>query len=281
MTAIVTRVFRFLSNLLGREDNAIEFDALDNFRHCIGKGKGEVLGWYAVSFLLTGDKKLCTVAVEILPYNETRDELDTDLGVFALTPPWVAFLTRKILGYCLHKKESSAALLLSCLRAASDSNRAEIEDLIYDYFLMNYLTAIELFENAISKNDPARESVRRLSLKLKSYVDALSVFDICPAFRPTERERRLQHYKQEDFWRNIRKQAEENSVMYSLVHKLTILYGTASISYLYTDGSAAPQRQEIPMASHEHIVEFPRLDVLDRVGLQFAQFRFRLESPPV
>ena len=275
------RVFHFLSKLLGGRDDAIELDALDNFRYRIRREKGEILGWYAVSLLLTGDKNLCTVAAQILPYNESRYGLDVDLGAFALAPPWIAFLTRKILGYCFHEKQSAAALLLSCLRAIPESNRAEIEDLIYDYFLMNYLTAIECFESAVSKDDAARESVNRLSLKLKSYLDTLSKIGKCSAFRPTERERRLQHYHQADFWRNIQKQAEENSVFYSLVHKATILYGTASIAYVYTDDSSAPRRQEIPMASHEHVAEFPRLDVIDRVGLQNAIHRFRSESPPV
>ena len=144
-----------------------------------------------------------------------------------------------------------------------ESNRAEIENLIYEYFLMNYLTAIECFESAVSEDDAARESVNRLSLKLKPYLDTLIKIGKCSAFKPTERERRLQHYHQADFWRNIQKQAEESSVFYSLVHKATILYGTTSIAYVYTDDSSAPRRQEIPMSSHEHVAEFPRLDVID------------------
>ena len=274
------RVFCFLSKLLGGRDDAIEIDALDNFRHRIRKEKGEVLGWYVVSLLLTSDEKLCAVVRHLLPYNETRDGLDIDLGAFALAPPWIAFLTRNILGYCLHEKQSAAALLLSCLRAMPESNRAEVENLIYDYFLLNYLTAIEWFESAVSEDDPARESVNRLSLKLKSYLDTLSKVGKCSAFGPTERERQLQRYRLEDFGRNIQKRAEESSVLSFLVHKATILYGTASIAYLYTDDSTAPRRQEISMASHEHVVELPRLEAIDLVGLSYAIQRFRSEPPP-
>ena len=274
------RVFCFLSKLLGGRDDAIEIDALDNFRHRIRREKGEVLGWYVVSLLLTDDEKLCAVVRHLLPYNETRDGLDIDLGAFALAPPWIAFLTRNILGYCLHEKQSAAALLLSCLRAMPESNRAEVENLIYDYFLLNYLTAIEWFESAVSEDDPARESVNRLSLKLKSYLDTLSKVGKCSAFGPTERERQLQRYRLEDFGRNIQKRAEESSVLSFLVHKATILYGTASIAYLYTDDSTAPRRQEISMASHEHVVELPRLEAIDLVGLSYAIQRFRSEPSP-
>ena len=275
------RVFRLLSKLLGGRDDAIGLEALDNFTHCIRKEKGEVLGWYVISFLLTGDEKLCANVRHLLPYKESRDGLDIDLGVFALTAPWIAYLTRKILGYCLHEKPSTAALLLSCLRAASESNRAEIEDLIYDYFLMNYLNAIECFESAVSENDVARESVNRLSLKLKSYLDTLSEFGKCSAFGPTERERQLQHYHQTDLSRNIQKQVEERSIFYSLVHKSTILYGTASIAYLYAEDSAVPRREEMSMSRYEQFAEIPRLDVIDRVGLQNAIFRFQQQRPPI
>ncbi len=275
------RVFCFLSKLLGDRDDAIELSALDNFTHCIRKEKGEVLGWYVVSLLLTGDKNLCTVVEQILPYNESRDGLDVDLRAFALAPPWIAFLTRKILGFCRHEKQSTAALLLSCLRAMPESNRAEIEDLIYDYFLMNYFTAIECFESAVSEDDSARESVNRLALKLKSYLDTLSKIGKCSAFEPTEREQQLQRYRLADFGRDVQKRAEESSALSFLVHKATILYGTASITYLYTDDSAAPHRQEIRMTSHEHVAELARLYVIDRVGFCVARVRFRLERPPV
>ena len=274
------RVLGFLSNLLGGKDEAIGLDELDNFRERVRNERGEVLGWYAVSFLLTGDDRLCEVAEQVLPYNETRDGLDVDLGPFALTAPWFGFLTRRILGYCLFKKESAAALLLSCLRAAPEPDSAEIEDLIFDHYFMNYLTAIEWFKNAISKDDPARQSVRRLSLKVKSYVDSLSELGTCPAFRPTERERQLQGYRQADFWRTVQKQAEETSVFSLVMHKATILYGTASIAYVYTDSDADPHRQEISMASHEHVAEFPRLDAVDPVGLRYTIHCFRSEPPP-
>ena len=161
-----------------------------------------------------------------------------------------------------------------------ESNRAEIEDLIYDYFLMNYLTAIKCFESAVSEDDTARESVNRLSLKLKSYLNALSKIGKCSAFGPTEREQQLQRYRLEDLGRNIQRRAEKSSVFSFLAHKATILYGTASIVYMYPDDSSAPQRQEMSMASHEHAVELPRLEVIDLVGLSYAIHHFRSEPPP-
>ena len=274
------RVFRFLSNLLSGRDNAIQLDALDNFRYRIQREKGEVLGWYVVSLLLTGDVRLCWAANQLLPHNETRDGLDVDLGLFALDASWASFLARKILGYCLFKKESAAALLLSCIRATPERDLPELEALVHDHFLMNYWTAIDWFESAVSEDDPARNSVSRLAQKLESYVDALSQAGTCSAFRPTARERQLQGYRQADLWRDAQKSAEKSSLVSLVAHKATILYGTASITYLYTGDGADPHRQEISMTSHEHVVEIPRLHALDPVGLDWTMRLFRSESPP-
>ena len=274
------RVLRFLSNLLGRRDDAVELEALGSFLNRIQNETGEVLGWYAVSLLLSGDERLCVVAEKLLPFKETRPGLDINLSPFALDAPWLAYLARKIIGFCLIKKESTAALLLSCLRATPEPDRMKIENLIYDYFLMNYLTGIECFENANSEDDPARKSVRRLSLKLKSYMDSLSRLGTCPAFKPTERERQLQGYRQADFWRNVHKRAEENSLLSLLAHKSTILYGTASIAYVHTGDGDGPHRQEILMESHEHVVEIPRLDAIDPIGLRYIRSLFCSELPP-
>ena len=274
------RVLQFLVNLLNRSDDAIEFDALCDFRHRLGNEQGAVLGWYIVSLLLTGEYRLCTAASHLLPYNETRDGLDIDLTPFSLTSPWVLYLSRKILGYCIVNKESTAALLLSCLRAVSDDDRAELENLVRDRFLMNYLTAVDWFSTALSPNDPAQQSVDRLSLALKSYVDELEQAGNCAAFRPTERERQLEGYRLGDFVRDIQKKAEEGSIFSFVAHKATLLYGTASIAYIYRDGHSEPERQEISLATFEHAAEIPRMEAIDPVGLQYAICRFQSEPPP-
>ena len=274
------RVLAFLIQLLGHSDDAIEITRLSDFRHRLGNEHGAVLGWYIVSLLLTGDFRLCQAASQLLPYNETRDGLDIDLSPFSLTSPWILYLSRKILGYCIVNKESAAALLLSCLRAVPDTERSELEDLVRDRFLMNYLTAMEWFQAAVSSNDPAQKSVQRLSQSMRSYVTELDKAGICSAFRPNERERQLEAYRLGDFVRKVRRKAEEASIFSSILHKSTMLYGTASIAYIYRDDSGHPERQEISLGSFEHAAEIPRLEVMDPVGLHYAISRFRSEPPP-
>ena len=134
------RVLGLLVKLVGRDGNAVDAKSLSNLRHRIANGPGPLLGWYVVSLLLTGNDKLSNAAADLLPYQETRDGLDIDLSTFGLTPVWVLFLARKILGYCVLKKEGAAVLLLSCLRSLAVQDPTEVEDLTLDYFLINYPT---------------------------------------------------------------------------------------------------------------------------------------------
>ena len=276
-----TRVFAFLASLLTQEDDPLDLDILSDFRHQLRDQTGDVLGWYVVSLLLTGEPALCAAAESLLlPYKETRHGLDIDLDTFSLTPPSLLYLTRKILGYCILNKESAAALLLSCLRNVSEQNRAELEELVFFHLCLNYLTAIDWLETAISDDDRAKRSVERIASGVRAYVADLERHGTCAAFRPSDREQRLQGYRRADFQRGVHKKAEQDSVLWSLADKATILYGTSSIAYVYMDAGSKPHRQEVSMRAYEHFFEFPRLDVIDPVGFQYHILLFRSESPP-
>ena len=275
-----TRVFQFLADLLTQEDDPLDLEVLSDFTHQLRDQPGDVLGWYVVSLLLTGGPALCAAAERLLPYKETPPGLDIDLGSFSLTPRALLYLARKILGYCILNKESAAALLLSCLRAVAEQDRADLEELVFHHLCLNYLTAVDWLESTTSDDDRAKQSVDRLSSRLRAYVADLERHGTCAAFRPSDRERRLQGYRRADFQRGVHKKAEQGSLFSALAHKATILYGTSSIAYVYTDTDSEPHRQEVPMRAFEHFFEFPRLDVIDPVGFQWHIRLFRSESPP-
>ena len=274
------RVLKFLSSLLGHRDNAPKISDLKNFAHNLENSHGELLGWYVVSLLLTGDYNLCEAAARLLPSRQAQKELSIDLDEFLLTPNWILFLARKLVSYCLMTKEATAALLLSCLRATPPQNCLEIEQIIFDYFLMNYLDAIDWMDAAVPSTDVARESVDRLSTRVRLYIEDLDRLGKCTAFIPSERERQIQAYRRADFFRNVRKKAETASVFATIAQKSTILYGTSSIVYVYRVPGSEPDRQELSMTTHETYVELPRLNVLDPVGLQYSIRRFQAEPPP-
>ena len=274
------RILRILKALLSHSEDAIDFETLDSFQGELARKPGDLLGWYAVSLLLTGDHRLCLAADQLLPHDKAPDGLDIDLTPFALNDPWLLFLARKILGYLTFKKDSATALLLSCLRAVSNEARKDLDAILRDFWLINFPGAIKLLEANVLPDDPAHESVKSLSTQLESYFEELDQCGICDAFRPSDRARQLQSYQQADFWRNVQKEAEKRSVLSSLIHRSTLLYGTGLISYIYEDEDSDPRRQELPMTSYEHTIEIPRLELLEPVRLRYDIYRFQSEPPP-
>lgn len=273
-------VLRFLKGLLKSRENGVEVAQLRNFRHKLAHGPGELLGWYVVSLLISGDHGLCKSANGLLPDQESDERLDIDLAPFGLGPRWIPFLARKILGYCLLKRESASALLLSCLRGVTDEYRHALEQLILRFLFMNYLHAHEWFEQALTKGDHAKKSIERMSKEVRKYKDELSKLGTCSAFAPSENERRLERHRQVDFWRDVQKEAEQRSTFSTLVNKATILYGSGSIAYVYDSGSQIPRREVIPFESHEFKVEVPSMQFVDPVALEFTLYLLQTEIPP-
>ena len=274
------RMLQLLVSLLTQREGTFDFTSLDSLQHKLRDGCGEILGWYAVSLLLTGRHAVCNVVFGLLPHAGGREGLDVDLRPFSLSPRRVLFLARKILGYCLVKKECAAALLLSCLRIVPEQNRMELEDLVFEHFLINYPSAIDWFRNATSRSDVAKESVGRLATRLDAYLTDLERSGPCIAFAPTETERRLQHYKVGDLFRSAHKQAQQGSALLQLISKANLLYGTEAVVYVQPDRASEPVRHEITMSTFKHEVEFPRLEKLDPVGLQRDLGKFCSERPP-
>lgn len=273
------RVLALIVNMIDRDDDAISLRRLDAFSHKIRNVTGGVLSWYVVSMLLTGKPHVCHAANELLPPNDAAEDLDLDLSVLSLDGREILFLCRKIIGYCISSRSGSAALLLSCMRATPDDFSMEIERTVFDYFLINYPVAIDWFEEHVSTDDPARPMVTRMSNDLQAYLEGIRDCGICKAFRPSERHRRLQDYRQMDMWRRIQRDAYEHSIASFIAHKSTVLYGTGSITYLYIGDKSVPKRQVSSFASHKQEMEIPRLEVLDPVGIDYATRRLQSEAP--
>ena len=276
------RVLALLIKILGREDSddsTVSVARMDAFGHRIREA-GNLLGWYVVSMLLTGEYRACRAAYELLPSDDAPDGLDIDLLQFALDGRAILFLCRKLIGYCLTNRLCSSALLLSCMRAVSEDVSPELEKTVFDYFLVNYPVSMDWFEDRVSVDDPARSAVTRLSKNLSRYLKEIQESGVCEVFCPSERQRTLQYHRQMDMWRTIQREAYERSIASYIAAKSQVLYGSGSVYYLYTGDDSSPRRQVSSFISHRHQMEIPRLEVLDPVSLDYTIRRFQSETPP-
>ena len=77
--------------------------------------------------------------------------------------------------------------------------------------------------------------------------------------------------------RGAQKAAERQSVLFSLVHRSTLLYGKRSLTYIQgDDGSSKPFTMDLH--SFGVSIEWPRRDILDPVGLDYMIRVYRVEK---
>ena len=275
------RILQFLVRLLCPDGGTtFDFSTLNSFGHRMRESRGDILGWYVISLLLTGERELCSAAFELLPYDGVPEGFDIDLSEFSLDGPTVLFLCEKIIGYLLSHRPCASALLLSCFRAISSDHARQLEDTVLTCFLINHPSAIDWFKEHVSSADQAHAMVKRLERRVNSYLKGLGKHGICSAFRPSEREYRYQQYKQLDLMQGIQRDALRGSIVSQIAHQSVVLYGTGTIYYMHTNDESGPHRQEAPFGSFQQTIEIPRLTVFDPVGLDFALSRFRAEPPP-
>lgn len=274
------RVFELVKGLIGREENALAIEQLENFRHRLKEFSGAVIGWYVISLLLTGNHGLCETASRLVPFEGVPEGFDIDLAAFALDPPWVLFLAKKILGYCQINSACISALLRSCLRYVSQEDRPALEDLIFEYFLVNFPGAVKRLQSNLSQADGARASVIRLARRTKKYLESIEIAGHCEAFRPSERESSLQYQREMDRWEYIQREAHRSSLASQIFPTVQLLDGASAIVYTHPGDGKKPVRQEIPLVAHRVSVERPWLESIDPEGWYSALDRFRSEPPP-
>lgn len=274
------RVLALLMGLIGRSESPIDLEKLDNVKHKFRRCSGEVLGWYIIHLFLPGNPRLAHAASTLIPFKGVPEGLDVNLSVFSLDPPWIAYLARKIVGYCRLNSGSAATLLLSCLRAVSQQHRDEVEDLVYDHFLLNFPGAIEQMTAGLGKKDPARASVCRLSKRIDGYLGEIKKIDPCDAFHPSERKLALQFQHQQVQMEAAQREAQKESLFLHIFPVATMLYGTRVISYTQPAGGQEPVRQERELMRHTVQVDLPRMEQIDPVGHHYWINKFRTEKPP-
>ena len=277
-----TRVLQLVQGLLGRGEGAIDIEKLECLRHGFRECSGDVQMWYIVSLLLTGNHGLGKAVTRLVgsARKGVPEGFEIDLAQLSLEAAWIPYLARKILGYCRFNAMHLPSMLLSCLREVSNTHRAEVEDLVFDYFLMNYPGGIENLKAGLNETDPAQASVKRLSDRIATYLDAIGKIPRYEAFAPSERHRGLYAQQQEAMMEAAHRKAQKESLFFNVFPTATMLYGSRIISYTYSAAGNNPVRKERSLSRHSIAVELPRLERIDPVGYHYAMTKFWYEKPP-
>lgn len=276
------RIAGFLEKFLLKQAGAVSVRAFDSFIHKLLNKHKDILGWLTCKWFLKGDYALCNAIAEIVQGGGQDDfELYADMSAMKLTDHERVFVSRKALGYLIITPVAASSFLVSALRSAGDEAAAAISNLLFDPLLINYSgRPRELLETlSNNKEDPAAPHIDPALKRLDRYLESLRSIERLPELEPSERQRRIEMERRLEVFSSAFNKAQESSVLLSLVHKSVVLYGNRTVDYIRADETGKKRRIETQMHAHETSIDWPRLDTIDPVGLNYLILQFRNERP--
>jgi hypothetical protein len=193
-----------------------------------------------------------------------------------LTGNQMIVLCHKAVGYMPLAPIVAASFVVAALKAGDKDAEPEFVRLLLHSLLINFRETVANYLKKIGKADVAYRPVRMALKMYRRYEKCSDIKTPIKELQPSSYQRgvvRQNHYVAN---REIRKQAERQSILFGLVHRSTLLYGRKAITY--ARGADAPPTS-MEMKSMSTHIEMPRLQVIDPVGLDWLLRIFRLSMP--
>lgn len=274
------RGIAFLERLLAAHPDALTLPIFDSVMHTIAQSP-TLMGKLATRWFLKGDGVLCAGLFRV-----TR-ELHGANVTLAIDPSelvpkdhfHIVFVAKKAVGYLLSAPLMAASIIVSLMRETSDGETLEaLKGLLLDPLLLNYPgLAKSYLANEAKKGDGAAEATIADAIGIiEGYLEMLHAIGPIAELHPSEeqREAHMRHFSREVT--ESFKEAEKQSVFLSLISKSVLLYGRKSIDRVYAPGGES-RRMETKLHSHSTTIDYPRMENIDPVGLDYVTRAFRVE----
>ena len=257
-------------------DDQITLDSFPTTANELKRDDRQRLYEIIVRWFLSGSIALCDNVTHLVPFDEKRP-FDANINSFGLTPAHQVFLSRKAIGFLFTRPVICCSILVSVLRGGDKNVEDAVADLLFEPLLVNYSGSAVEYLKKIAADDPAYAAVHKALERHRAYFAGLEATGLIKELHPSDYERDVVRQRTHDEMRAARKAAERGSVLLSVVHRSTLLYGKRALTYvLDNDGS----RRAVALDLHSVGVSFemPRHNVLDPVGLDFMLRVYRVEE---
>ena len=273
---------QLIEALVRREDGDLVFARLDGTRHELSNGNDLRLSRVVVRWLLTGEAALCQAAAKLVTDVHRSDlSLAADFVEFPLTDSAASFLARKAIGWFLLRPTTVTSLIVSLLGQVTDAGVEPLGDLLFDPMLMNYPGSVrrQLETVVPALSGAALKTIERILAKDDAYVRGINATGNVPELHQSERNRRIEFQRQNDEFSVARREAEKQSVLLSIAHKVQLLHGTRTVSYV-DDFSGGTRRLDNKLGHISTEMEQPMQWTFDPLGLEYKLLAFRAERSP-
>lgn len=265
-----------LTMLLASSDRAMPFDRLEMLEHRLTTLERPVLFSIAARWFATGDEALCQTTSKLVGVIHDQRPFDASLEGFGLTGSQMIVLCHKAVGYMPLAPIVAASFVIAALRAGDKDAEPELVQLLFQALLINFRETIAGYLKKIGKADAAYGPVRAALKLYRRYEKDADIKDPIKELQPSAYQRavvRQNHYISN---REIRKQAERQSVFFGMVHRSTLLYGRKAITYA-RGADEPPTSMELKEVGSS--IEMPRLQTIDPVGFAWLYHVYRLSRP--
>jgi len=230
-----------------------------------------------VRWLLSGSIALASSTGQFVRAGKER-VFNTSVRSLGLSPHQQLVLCRKVIGFLFMHPVASCSILVSVIRGADEDIRGQIGHFLFDPILLSYGGGARDYLESLTSTDPAYDTVQDVLARFGEFRAAIEAIGTIKELHPSERQLDTAHQRSHDQMREAYKKAEKQSVFRKLMHHSTILHGRRTLTYA-ADPGGQKRAFAMDLKKHSAYVEFPHLEKLDPVGLDYLLRMYKIEKP--
>jgi hypothetical protein len=265
-----------LTNLLASDGTGVSLEDFPGLEHRLMNLNPTQLFALAVRWFATGDRKLCESMTKLIGAVHQPQPFDATLAGRGLSGSQMIVICHKAIGYLILAPAVAASFVVAALRAGDKTVQRELVQLLLQSVLINYGETTAAYLKSIPKGDAAYQPVRKALKLYRTYEEGLNIKTTIKELLPSSYQRGAVRQKHYVTGREIRKQAEQQSVFFGSVQHSTLLYGRKAIAYV-RGADEPPVSMEMKTMSAGFAM--PRLQIIDPVGLDWLIRIFRVSKP--
>ncbi len=188
------------------------------------------------------------------------------------------FLAKKACGWFFSQQSSAISLIVSLVEKCTDEQADSIRDITFNPLLISYPGSVKkyLLKHKESTNTQISKFCSSLLEKLNKYHEDIDSSFSIKELRPSNEHKFTYNKHHQAIMNNTMREGRKKSFLSGLFSESVLLYGKKSINYIYHGDERS--RQEMPLQSITHSIEFPSLEYIDPHNLNEKLRWFRIEG---
>ena len=257
-------------------DGTLTIEQLPSTAHKLNTDNPQRVYELVVRWLMSGSFALASSTGQFVRAGRER-VFNTSVQSLGLSPNQQLFLCRKAIGFLFVHPVACSSILVSVIRAADEDVRTQIGQFLFNPILLSYGGDARDYLANLPSTDPAYDTIQWVLAKFGEFHAATDAIGSIKELHPSERQLDTAHQRSQDQMREAHKEAEKQSVFRKLMRHSIILYGKRTLTYVA--GQDGQKRAlAVDLQGHSSYVEFPYLEKLDPVGLDYLRRMFMIEK---